>query len=203
MPEGETPLFSNCVINGQDDAQLIFPSGSSLVVRSASLEIDDCIIMRNDAAGAVDAPLIKLEHAVLTLADCEVVASFARNGTIIRADSSVVVVTDSGMTSSASSYSSCIGASDAKIKIQNSRVSTVAQTAVNFSVQGGEFELHSSSCKVTGMYGRAVELFGALGKITENTFTAELRGSVKVTDAVYEDANNVLLEYSGNMTQGY
>ena len=180
--------------------------GSSLVVRSASLEVNNCIIRRTDSdtvAAAAHSSLIKLEHSVLTLNNCEVAISFMRNGTIVNADASAIAIADSGLTAISQNYASCIAAVNTKIKVTNSRISSVSQTAVNFSMQGGELELRSSFCRVSCSYGRNVELFGAQGRIVDNIFDADLKSSTKISNAIYTDEKNILLEYAGNTMQGY
>ena len=206
MPRGETALLFNCILDGQSNAELVFLPGSSLVVRSASLEVNNCIIRRTDSdtvAAAAHSSLIKLEHSVLTLNNCEVAISFMRNGTIVNADASAIAIADSGLTAISQNYASCIAAVNTKIKVTNSRISSVSQTAVNFSMQGGELELRSSFCRVSCSYGRNVELFGAQGRIVDNIFDADLKSSTKISNAIYTDEKNILLEYAGNTMQGY
>lgn len=206
MPPGETVFASNCAIEGKNDARLIFGAGSSVVVRSASLSVSNCVIERSgtaDMQNDTDVSFIKLEHSVLALNGCEVTASFGSNGTVITADTSVVTVSDSGITSKAAVYSSCISSVATKVKIKDARISSVAATAVNFSAQGGDFELRSSSCSITGTYGRSVELFGTHSRITDNTFNATLSSGGRTGNAVYADAKNVAVEYGRNILQGF
>ncbi|MCK9171707.1 MAG: hypothetical protein M0P01_14955 [Treponema sp.] len=206
MPAGESVFASNCVINGRDDARLIFDPGSSIVVRSASFSVSDCVLEcsgTGDIQKNTNAAFIQLEHSVLLLKGCEVTAVFGDNGTAVTADTSVINVADSGITSKATVYTSSISSVATKVTIKNTRVSAVAATAVNFSVQGGDFELRSSSCNITGSYGRSVELFGTHSRITDNTFNADLSFGSRTGNAVYTDAKNVAVEYSGNILQGF
>jgi hypothetical protein len=206
MPLGETVFASNCVIEGKNDARLIFGADSCITVRSASLSVMDCVLERavaSDSQKNVNVSFIKLEHSVLSLSGCEVTAVFSDNGTAITADTSVIAIADSGITSKASSYSSCISSVATKVKLKNARVSAIAATAVNFSAQGGDFELRSSACSITGTYGRTAELFGTYSRITDNTFRADLNSASTTGNAVYTDAKNVSVEYSRNILQGF
>jgi len=151
MPKGETVISANCVIEGKNDARLVFTSGSSVVVRSASLTVTDCVLERTSAEeDDTGSSFIRLEHSVLSLDGCEVTAVSGTNGTAIDAVSSVITLNDTGITSKAAEYASCVTSVAAKVKVKNSRFSSVAATAVNFSAQDGEFELRSSSCSITG-----------------------------------------------------
>ena len=205
MPEGETLIDSNCVIRGEDDARLVFASGGFFTVRSASLSLINLIVKRDDtdSPNKINNPLIRLEHSVLTSENCEIAVSFAESGNVVSADTSVVTIRFCGITSSAKRYSSCISSVGSKLKISDSRISTAASAAVNFSVHGGEFEMRSSSCRVAGSYGRAAELFGGKSKIVENSFVADLRYPERSAAAVYTDAQNISLEYGGNTESGY
>ena len=204
LSEGEHVISSNCTIRGKDDGRLILPSGASLVVRSATLEIIDCIIERNDlekeSSGSV---FINLEHALLSVSNCELSVQFAKNGTLIQANSSSVMIKESGLYSSAVFYSSCISAIDTKVYVIDSRVSSSANTAVNFSAQSCEFFLDSCACKITGVYGRAVELFNTQSSIKKNNFSAELSSSKGKSDALFVDAKTLTLEYSENSFRGF
>lgn len=205
MPVGNVTLLTNCAITGDGDARLVFMNESALTVRGASLEINGCILQRIDTnapGAATHSQLIKLEYSVLSLKNCELVASFISNGSVISAEASVIVVDESGIAASAANYAACISANGSKIKITSSRATSVAQTAVNFSAQGGDFELRSSSCKVTGSAGRSVELFNAKSRITANAFEADVRSS-GAGGAIYADAKTVALEYGGNTLRGY
>lgn len=200
MPKGETVISSNCAIEGRPGSSLVFGAGSFVTVRSASLDLKNIVVERDDSSdlSVNNVPLFNLEFSTLRMDGCEAFASFNKNGTVIAASVSVVSVKNSGVASQSSVYSSALSAVSTKIKIERSRISTVSLTAVNLSAQGGDFELRSSSCKVSGAYGRPVELFGTRSKITGNTFEADLSSASKTGDEVYRDAKNVSLEYSGN-----
>ena len=205
MPEGETLVDSNCVLRGEEDARLDFAAGGFFTVRSASLSLMNLIVKRDDtdSPNKINNPLIRLEHSVLTSENCEIAVSFAESATVISADTSVVAIRFCGITSSARRYASCISSVDSKLKISDSRISSSASAAVNFSVYGGEFEIRSSSCRVAGSYGRTAELFGSKSRIIGNSFAADLRHPGKASEAVYTDAQNISLEYDDNSESGY
>ncbi|MBR7063735.1 MAG: hypothetical protein IKI31_01055, partial [Treponema sp.] len=204
MPKGETSLYSNCRIKGNKDGRLIFPHASSLAVRSATLEVIDCVLERLDREAEESVNVfIKLEHALLSFQNCEVSVLFSSNGTAIQSTSSSVMIKESGLSSSTPSYSSCISAVDSKLNITSSRLSSAGSTVVNISAQGSELELSSTNCKLTGTFGRAVELFSSKSVLKDNVFFAELTNSNGKDDALFVDARTLSLEYSGNTIRGF
>ncbi|MDY5633091.1 MAG: hypothetical protein SPF29_00815, partial [Treponema porcinum] len=195
-------------ITGKNDGRIVFLPKSSLTVRNASLVISDCIVSyaANHTKGEeskISANLIQVERGVLDFSNVELSAAFTKNGTVINAENSVVTVKNSGITSSADSYSSALAAVDSKISIRNSTVTTVAGTSINFSAQGGIFELRSTQCKIVGVMGRIAELFDTQSSVTDNTFSADLKKQLSSTSAVYTDSRNVSVEYSGNKESGF
>ena len=208
MPQKNTVISSNVQITGQNDGRIVFLPKSSLTVRNSSLVISDCIISyaANHTKGEeseISANLIQIERGVLDFNNVELSAAFAKNGTVINAENSVVTIKNSGVTSSADSYSSALAAVDSKISIRNSTVTTVAGTSINFSAQGGIFELRSTQCKIVGVMGRIAELFDTQSSVTDNTFSADLKKQLSSTSAVYTDSRNVSVEYSGNKESGF
>ena len=208
MPQKNIVISSNVQITGKNDGRIVFLPKSSLTVRNASLVISDCIVSyaANHTKGEeskISANLIQVERGVLDFSNVELSAAFAKNGTVINAENSVVTVKNSGITSSADSYSSALAAVDSKISIRNSTVTTVSGTAINFSAQGGIFELRSTQCKIVGVMGRIAELFDTQSSVTDNTFSADLKKQLSNTSAVYTDSRNVSVEYSGNKESGF
>lgn len=207
MPEEPILIASNCRIDGYDDSEIVFPPNSSLILRNASLAVYNIIISKKSALPERDGDkkinVFQVEHGVLDLANVELSAIFDRNGTVIDAETSAITLRKSGITSSALSYSCAIASVNSKISVINSRVTTVAGTAVNFSAQGGVFELRSSSCGITGNIGRSAELFDTHSSITNNTFSADLKKPRGSEEAVYTDKKNLTVEYTGNTSTGF
>lgn len=206
MPAGATLLSANCRIEGTEDARIVFAPESSVILRNASLAVDNCVIelSGNSAAPAPKrASLFQLERGVLDLRRCEIAASFGESGTVIDADSSVVSLSDSGVTAVADVYASALSAVNSRISVRDSRISTVAETSVNFSAQGGTFELTRTSCRVTGGLGRIAELFDTQSAVTENAFAADLKGAQSSGEPVYMDSRTVSANFSGNVVTGF
>lgn len=207
MPEEPILIASNCRIDGYDDSEIVFPPNSSLILRNASLAVYNIIISKKSALPERDGDkkinVFQVEHGVLDLTNVELSAIFDRNGTVIDAETSAITLRKSGITSSALSYSCAIASVNSKISVINSRVTTVAGTAVNFSAQGGVFELRSSSCGITGNIGRSAELFDTHSSITNNTFSADLKKPRGSEEAVYTDKKNLTVEYTGNTSTGF
>lgn len=208
MPQRATAVSSNIQIIGENAGRIVFPSDASLSVRNSSFSVTDCVIsyaakQSKSEESEISATLLHIERGVLDLKNVELSAAFAKNGTVINAENSVVTIEQSGITSSADSYSSVLAAVDSKISIRNSTVVSVAGTCINFSAQGGIFDLRATQCKVVGVMGRIAELFDTQSSISDNIFFADLKKQQPNTGAVYTDSRNMSVVYSGNSESGF
>ena len=203
---GQIVLSSNCSIDGTEDSELLLSPNSSIVVQNARLSVANVIITKQsekDADEDEKSSVFQVRHGVLELDGVEVSALFAKNGTVIDAENSVVTLQKSAITSSARSYSSAVASVGSKISVTASRIATTAETAVNFSAQGGIFELRKSGCFVSGSLGRIAELFDTHSSITDNSFKAELTKSGGVNEPVFRGKRTLSVEYSGNSSAGF
>lgn len=197
-------LTSNCQIDGNNSCKLFFKPETNLVIKNSSLAVSGCVIALTEKKVLSSNPsLFNLEHSVLDLNEVELSATFGKSGSVISSDGSVVNIRNSGLTSTADSYTSLIASVDSKIFIKDSRLTTVSNTSVNFSCQGGIFDLQNTVCMVSGVMGRIGELLDTHSTITDNTFNSDLKKIVSNNAPVYMDSNNMSLEYAGNRSLGF
>ena len=133
----------------------------------------------------------------------ELSAAFGKSGSIISCEKSVLNIVNTGLTSTAESYSSIVSSVQSKIQIKKSRLTVVAGTAVNISAQGGLFELTDSTCIVTGVMGRIAELFDTHSTICRNNFVGDLKKPMGNNKPVYTDEKNYSVDYSENNITGF
>ncbi|MCR5171523.1 MAG: hypothetical protein K6B73_01490, partial [Treponema sp.] len=108
-----------------------------------------------------------------------------------------------GLTGQADSYICAVSGQDSKVFCKNGRVSCVAQTAVNFSVNGGLFECRSSSLRVTAHLGRIAELSGTNSRMTDNEMTGTFEKKVRGVVPVWSDRDTLILEDKNNSSTGF
>ncbi len=207
MPKETIMLSTNCRIDGSEYAELLFGRYSSIILRNASLSASNIMISMDEPSALLDKNtrpnIFQLEHSALDLQNVELSALFGDHGTVIDAEDSVINVNKCAVTVTAVAYSSAVAAMRSKITVRDSRVATNADTAVNFSVQSGIFELRTSRCSITGSMGRTAELFDTASTITDNVFTADLKKPRKTNEPIYNGKNNISMEYSGNTSTGF
>lgn len=204
VPAGVSRITSNCKIDGTGDSRLILAPTTSFLIKNASVSISNCIVSLAESRNTTEtAFLFNLERGVLYLDGVELSAVFGKSGSIINSDNSVLNIVNTGLTSSAESYSSVISAVQSKIQIKKSRLTVVAGTAVDISSQGGLFELTDSTCIVTGVMGRIAELFDTHSTITGNNFVGDLKKPMGNNKPVYTDEKNYSVDYSGNNITGF
>ncbi len=204
VPAGTTVISSNCQIDGVNDARLVLAPTTNFIIRNSSVSFSNCVISLAESRNTTEtASLFTLERGVLYLDGVELSAVFGKSGFVINSDNSVININNSGITSTAESYSSVISAVDSKINIKKTRLTTVAGTAVNISAKGGLFEISGSTCIVTGVMGRVAELFDTHSSIVGNNFVGDLKKPQGKNKPIYKDEKNYSVEYSGNNITGF
>ncbi len=205
FPEGVSTLSSNCIIDSDDDSVLYFSPGSSLVVKSASLELNGCNIKTKGVSAVKNKtiiPLIKLENSVLDMNDCVVSTEFGKTSTLIDGYQSSINILDSTVYTAASTYASCITGVKSRLNIKNSVLNSKAETSVVISVSDGELNLSDSSLKTAGSMGRIIEMFASKGVAKNNKFLTELEGRESDEYPVYLDKKSSLQDIS-NVGNGF
>lgn len=204
IPNEKLVLTSNCQIEGKDSSRLIFGPGTNLTVRNSSLSFSNVLLTLSEPQNNSEtASVFQLERGVLYLENSELSAVFGKNGTVINSDNSVVNIFKSGITATAENYASLISSVGSKIYVKDSRLTSCAGTAVNFSCQGGLFELRNSMCKVVGSMGRIAELFDTHSTIVKNNFNGDLKNALNSNKAIYTDKKNYSVLYEQNMESGF
>lgn len=200
FPNREMRFFSNCVILGEKNARLIFESGAALVLESATLEINNCFLIRKDDGNASTAHFILLNHSVFSLFDSELAVSFSKSGTAIISNNGSVNLKNANLFVTAKHYGACIAGENTNAKIFSANISSSAETAVCLSLQKGSCELRKSKCSLEANYGRIAEFFSCKARVSGNTFFINiLQRGIHEKDAVYTDNKKLLLEYRKNL----
>ena len=205
LPMTENVISSNCEFISVKDARFVLPPTGSIILQTASLSAKNCVFEKEagDETVRSNGAFFKLENAAVSLTNCEVVGVFGQNGTAFNANSSVLDFVSTGLTVQSDVYACGISATDSKVTSRDSRFSAIAQTAVNFSVQGGLFELRSSDCKVVSHLGRIAELTRTNARITGSSYTGEFDGNLSAVLPIWQDEKTLMLENSDNTTFGF
>ncbi len=204
VPDEKIVINSNCSLKGTQDARLTLGPKTNFDIRNSSFSFSDVLITFDEQDfSRGTANVFNVERGVLFFSNVELNCLFGKNGTAINSDNSVINIENSGVTTSASVYSCVISAVQSKLNIKKSRISSVADTAVNFSAQGGLFDLKDSECKVTASLGRIAELFDTYSTIVGNVFSGDLKNRSGNGVAIYADKKNHSLEYSDNSEAGF
>ena len=206
FPDGETVFPSNCTITAAESGSgFSMGDGAFLTVRSASLEVEGCVFEKKAEGGAESDSkrMFVLENAGVSFDGTEIVGHFPLDGTVLTAMNSLVVFRNAGVTVQSSEYGCAVSALSSKIFCESSRFASVSGIAVVFSVQGGSFDMRSSSCRVVGRRGRIAELSGSDAKIRGNSFSAEFTARKGGILPVWKDDSTVLSDEGGNFSEGF
>lgn len=210
LPQKENIISSNCYFIARDDCNFIFPEGATLLVQGASLECENIILkkeLKNDdtstAKNLSQKTFLTLNNSTASFKDCEILALFLDSGTAFSAENSVLELLNTGLTVQSSYYGCALNAIDSKIFLKSSRVSVVASTSVNFSINGGLFECRNTDAKVVSQLGRIAEFSKANVKLSGNVYSGEFEKKVRGLTPIWADKDTLILEDSANASQGF
>lgn len=195
FPEKKTIIQTNCKIQNTGDAQLIFPSNSTLIVKNSTLEIEDCVLKNeeaNDGFSNQIIPVLKFENGVFTLSDCELISSFKKNGTFIESYNSSLNFNKMIASTRANSYISMISGVKTRLNIKDSTFASDAETAILFSLNDSFVDCSKSLLKVSGKRGRIGEFFGVEGSIKKNTIHCDFDLNNASVSTFYFDKNSTI-----------
>ena len=209
LPPGEISVPNNVEFNGISDARISLPANCVLVVKNAGLFAQNIVWEKSPALspskklrGAAKAltSFFILDHSAATFKDCEIVARFSGDGKAFNCSSSALKLDATGLSSSAEGYSCAINASgSSKASVVNSRVLSMADTAVAFSSTGGAWTLTNNIVQVTGRLGRPAEFIDATLSMTENKFTTQVHSQPEGAVGIYAAGKTRFLENKGNV----
>lgn len=199
IPSGKHEILSNCSFINQDDAELIFANDATIVLKSASLEIQDfTILLENDNSAKEQIySLFKVESGVLDIASCQIGVNFSKNGNLVDCYNSAVNIRQSVISVSAVKYASCVTGVKSNINFANSIININGNTCVLLSLNEGTAKINQNSFKLTGSIGRIFELFNVIGSISENEMKSELQNK-NISSVIYKDAKSVITMTNNN-----
>ena len=205
LPATGIEITSNCAFVSLKNARFVLPPAGSIVLRTASLSAQGCVFEKSYDPRALggNGAFFTLENAAVSFDACEIVGVFGASGTLFNASSSVLDFTDTGLTVQGDMYACGVSSTDSKVTGRSSRFAAVAQTAVNFSVQGGLFELRESECKVVSHLGRIAELTGTNARITDTSYLGEFDNKVSAILPIWQDEKTLMLENRDNTAAGF
>lgn len=208
LPAGEISLPNNLEFSGEGDARILLPSNSVFVLKNAGLYAQKVIFEKSAnslpakkmrAAAKALTNFFILDHSAATLKNCEVIGLFAGDGTVFSSSSSSLSLESTGITSNAEGYSCALNSSGpSKINVTNSRVLSVADTAVAFSSTGGSLFLDNNFVQVTGRLGRPAEFIDCEVSITKNKFTADVKNKADGYKEIYVSGSTQFVIDKGN-----
>lgn len=204
VPKGVSIISSNCSFTGTSGARFVLSPSSVIIVRNASLEMQNCVVQKDAGDGqAADTRLFVFEAAAASFEDCEISGDFGSSGTALSSEASMISLKNSGLTSQARAYACAFSGLNSRAVFEGCHFASISGTAVNFSLKGGSFELRRSGCKVISHLGRILEATGTNLRLVSNTYTGDFDGPAKGVSAVWRDEKSMILEDKDNISEGF
>ena len=203
LPRGGSEILSNCSFTGMQDAKFLFQPSSFLSVKDASMEMHNCVLQRDDDTSSGSSSFLVFERAAASFVDCELVAGFESSGTALSSDASIVSFVNSGLTVQGRVYACGISSNNSRLQLSKCHFSSISDTAVNFSLKGGSFELIESDCKVISHLGRILEASGVNLRLVSNRFRGDFDQEARGIKPIWKDEKSLVLEDRNNESEGF
>ena len=184
FPRGESVIRGDCSFSGNERSKIVIPGDSCVVLDGAKIELDGFVI--EEERGASEKMFVVRQSSV-SLKNCEIVGNFSLNAIAFLIHDSDFELSRSGLTVQGAAYSCPVIAEDSRIVVSSSRVSSVGQTAVCFSVEGGEFTLESSRCRALAHFGRIAELVSSKIALSENVYVCDFELKTRNMSAIWTE----------------
>lgn len=201
-------ITSNFEIIGESNAHIIFPASTQLSITNANVVIKNCVLEKTVAADYANTDddsavyFLTFTDSKAEIIDSELISVFSQNGTGIELSSSVFSLRNSGLTVKGNTYASNLNAYDSEILITGSRISSTADTAINFSAQSCKFTLSETFCQVTAHLGRIAELGDTTARLYNNSFTGKL-SEKRGINPIWTDSKTTINEDTGTANNGF
>ncbi len=203
IPSGKHEIYSNCIIVGNDDSNIIFDEKSQLIVNDSSLDFRKIVIKnKKDTNSKNMLPLIKGNRSVLSFSDCLIYAEFEKNGTVIDSYNSVVYFDDSICATISNLYTNFITGVGSKIFIKKSNISASSQTAVLLSFSDSQINCTENTFSVNCKRGRIAECFNTEGSFSKNEFKGEISNLTNTSNPIFVDEKSSI-SLTDNVNYGF
>lgn len=203
IPSGKHEIYSNCIIVGNDDSNIIFDEKSQLIVNDSSLDFRKIVIKnKKDTNSKNMLPLIKGNRSVLSFSDCLIYAEFEKNGTVIDSYNSVVYFDDSICATISNLYTNFITGVGSKIFIKKSNISASSQTAVLLSFSDSQINCTENTFSVNCKRGRIAECFNTEGSFSKNEFKGEISNLTNTSNPIFVDEKSSI-SLTENVNYGF
>ena len=209
LTSGEISLLNNVELVGIGDALVSLPTNCAFVLKNSGFYAQNIIFEKQGESssskklrGAAKAltSFFVLDHSAATFKNCEIIARFLGDGRVFDSQSSSLKLEGTGISSSAQGYSCAINASGpSKITVLNSRVLSVADTAVAFSSTGGRWNLDENFAQVAGRMGRPAEFIDTVVSMTNNKFTSQVSSKPQGYKDIYTAGKVDFISDEGNI----
>lgn len=206
---------TECEIIGSGGSKIEFENGEGFFLDGAKLTISNCIIEQNNKyenSNKIDSKtvtpeelyginLFTVNNGTLILNQCEIVGILGLNGSVLKAQNSLVQIIDTGITGQTTKYNALITAMNCSVDITNSRFVSIAPTAVCFTMNLGTIDMRNSGCTLIADMARVGEFSRMDCRFANNIFKNE--NSDENQKALWIDKRSRLLENYNNTFEGF
>lgn len=205
-----------CELIGTGGSRIEFLPNCGFMLDNAKLTLSNVIVEQNNGSAIVNnlSPktanpsemfqenLFTVNNGALFLTGCEIVGMLGLNGTVIKAQNSILQIIDTGITTQTAKYAALFTGMNCTIDVNNSRMVAIAPTAVCFTVNLGNVDIRNSSCNLIADLGRIGEASRTDCRFSYNKFSLE-SSKKSENEAIWIDGRSRILENEENEFTGF
>lgn len=205
-----------CELLGTGGSRIEFLPNCGFMLDNAKLTLSNVIVEQNNGSAIVNnlspktaSPkemfqenLFTVNNGALFLTGCEVVGMLGFNGTVIKAQNSILQIVDTGITAQTSKYAALFTGMNCTIDVNNSRMVAIAPTAICFTVNLGNVDIRNSTCNLIADLGRIGEVSRTDCRFSDNKFSLE-SSKESGNEAIWIDGRSRVLENEDNVFKGF
>ncbi|MGP1587654.1 MAG: hypothetical protein ACTTHG_04860 [Treponemataceae bacterium] len=192
------PITQDCKIISENGSRISFMENVFFDCINSTVSIENCILEQNYTKTGEDFEQVnffKLKNSNLILKDCEIISVINQAGAVFVADRSDLKIEKCGISLQSENYGAICNTLNSSVKIKDSRLTVVSDTAVAFTMNAGKFDLSSSFVQIDGKTSKFYELFHVKYIVNQNKFFYKNKSqNMFVTDVFSEK-----LSYEDNL----
>ena len=196
-------IYSDCKINGNGH-KLTCDENARLFISNCNVEFENLILEKKNNFNKTGKNnfIIAEKKSFLTLNNCEIAANFNADGTLIYLNNSKIKICETGLSVNAQKYAACLYLKKSSCKINLSRLTCLASSAVAFSSYKSDVVFEENNVRVSGSMIRGLEFIKSKAQVNKNFIEGSKTSNLKNMQAIYKDVNS-LVNATENSQSGF
>lgn len=204
IPDGVWEIGSNCAFTGNAQSRIVVEADGKIAVNGSSIVFSNCFLLKKSFPGQKETGLlIELNDSAVSFNDSLIICDYVSGGAALSLEKSTASFVDSSMLVKGNTYACCVTGIGAQLESAGSHFTSIADSAVNFSLDSCSLHLKNNNCRISSRIGHIIESKESNLKLFENSFKASFESRSLDCTPVYKDRKTLVIEDYGNKEEGF